>query len=163
LGGDNVKSLAILALILFLIATLAGPIAIALTWRSLVSWISTLSQNLALALTLIRRLLHGFLVTLGLLMGGWLTFVAVTPAKLFGLFSLVTSYSALRREYFPKIYIVRNLLSLFGISNLGIPSLARKKIPPVFSADGSEIIRAKKAGQLGRSSGRDGHGPGGQH
>jgi hypothetical protein len=129
-----VESLAVLIAILFLIDVLAGPIAILLTWPKLVNGISSQTKNVALVLTVIRRLLHGFLVAIGLFIGAWLAYIAVTPAKLFGLFSLVTSYIALRREYFPKFYILRDLFAKFGVS--------RKN---------------------GRSSGEDGHGPEGQH
>jgi hypothetical protein len=83
---------------------------------------------------MIRRIVHGFLVIMGVLIGTWLTFISVTPAKLFGLFSVITSYIALRREYFPNFIIFGNLFGKLGVK--------RKN---------------------GRSSGSDGHGPGGQH
>jgi hypothetical protein len=70
---------------------------------------------------------------MGVLIGTWLAFIAVTPAKLFGLFSIVTSYMALRREYFSDFFILGDLFKGFGLK-----------------------------GNNGRSSGRDGHGPGGQ-
>jgi len=65
----------------------------------------------------------------------WL-FVAELPLipRLIGLFSVVTSYIGLRREYFPEFFFMRNLIAKFGVS--------RKN---------------------GRSSGNDGHGPEGQH
>lgn len=129
-----------LVAILFLIDIFAGPIAILLTWGKIVGVIESRPKSLALALTVIRRLLHGFLVSVGLLIGGWLSYIAVTPAKLFGIFSLITSYIALRREYFPEFFFVRDLFAKFGISR---------------SHD-------KPRGQ-GRSSGNDGHGPEGQH
>lgn len=128
------ESLAMLVAILFLIDIFAGPIAILLTWGKIVGVIESRPKSLALALTVIRRLLHGFLVSVGLLIGGWLSYIAVTPAKLFGIFSLITSYIALRREYFPEFFLTRELLSMLGIS--------RKN---------------------GRSSGNDGHGPEGQN
>jgi hypothetical protein len=128
------ESLAMLVAILFLIDIFAGPIAILLTWGKIVGVIESRPKALALALTVIRRLLHGFLVTIGFLIGGWLSYIAVTPAKLFGIFSLMTSYIGLRREYFPEFFLTRELLSMLGIS--------RKN---------------------GRSSGNDRHGPEGQH
>jgi hypothetical protein len=149
------ESLAMLVAILFLIDMFAGPVAIFLTWGKLVAVIKSRPKTLALALTVIRRVLHGFLVTIGLLIGGWLTYIAVTPAKLFGIFSLITSYIALRREYFPELFIVRDLFARFGIK--------RKEEPPVFSADGTEIIRTKKSRKNGRTLGGDSHGPEGQH
>lgn len=157
------KSLAVLVLIIFLIDIVAGPMAIALTWPKLVNAISAQSKNISMILTVFRRLVHSFLVTIGFFIGAWLTYIAVTPAKLFGFFSIVTSYIALRREYFPDFYILRSLFALLGISTLAIPGITRKKLPPVFSADGTEITRSKKVRQIGRSTGRDGHGPGGQH
>ena len=155
------ESLAVFVAVLFLIDILAGPIAIFLTWGRLVKGINSQSKKVALVLTVIRRLVHGLLITIGLFISGWLAYIAVTPAKLFGLFSLVTSYIALRREYFPSIYISKNLSALLG--NTDIPGIKRKEVPPVFSADGIEVMRAKKVRRIGRSSGRDGHGPGGQH
>ena len=149
------ESLALFVAILFLADTLAGPLAILLTWGKLVEAINSRSNGLALALTVIRRLVHGFLVVIGLLIGGWLAYIAVTPAKLFGIFSLVTSYIALRREYFPHVLIVKDLLARIGIK--------RKEEPRVFSADGSEIVRSKKSKRTGRTLGNDSHGPEGQH
>jgi hypothetical protein len=149
------ESLAVLVLILFLIDILAGPIAIALTWPKLVKAISARSRGLALVLTIIRRLVHGLLIAIGLFIGSWLVNIAETPAKLLGLFSIITSYIALRREYFPDFYILARLLTLLGIKG--------KEEPRIYSADGTEIIRAKNVRRFGRTSGRDGHGPGGQH
>jgi len=141
------ESLAAFVAILFLTDILAGPIAIALTWQKLVKAISSKSKNVSLVLTIIRRLLHGFLITIGVFIGTWLCFSAVTPAKLFGLFSLITSYIALRREYFSDFH----LLAIIG-NKLGI-----RKVGP---GDHGPSIKWKRNG---RSSGNDGHGPGGQH
>jgi hypothetical protein len=141
------ESLAAFVAILFLTDILAGPIAIALTWQKLVKAISSKSKNVSLVLTIIRRLLHGFLITIGVFIGTWLCFIAVTPAKLFGLFSLITSYIALRREYFSDFH----LLAIIG-NKLGI-----RKVGP---GDHGPSIKWKRNG---RSSGNDGHGPGGQH
>ena len=141
------ESLAALVVILFLTDILAGPIAIALTWQKLVKAVTSQSKNVSLVLTIIRRLLHGFLITIGVFIGAWLCFIAVTPAKLFGLFSLVTSYIALRREYFPDFH----LLAIIG-NKLGI-----RKVGP---GDHGPKLKWKKNG---RSSGDDGHGPRGQH
>jgi hypothetical protein len=55
-------------------------------------------------------------------------------SRLIGLFSVVTSYIGLRREYFPEFFFMRDLFTKFGVS--------RKN---------------------GHSSGNDGHGPEGQH
>jgi hypothetical protein len=141
------ESLALLVAILFLVDILAGPIAIALTWQRLVNAINSKSKNVSLVLTILRRIVHGFLITIGLFIGTWLSYIAVTPAKLFGIFSLITSYIALRREYFPDFH----LLAILG-NKLGI-----RKVGP--GAHGPKI----KWKRNGRSSGKDGHGPGGQH
>lgn len=141
------ESLAVLVAILFLIDLLAGPIAILLTWGKLVRFISSQSKNVVLVLTVIRRIVHGFLVTVGLFIGAWLAYITVTPAKLFGLFSLITSYIALRREYFPDFHLLAIILNKVGI----------RKIAP---GDHGPSLKWKRSG---RSSGSDGHGPGGQH
>jgi hypothetical protein len=54
--------------------------------------------------------------------------------KVIGLFSIVTCYIGLRREYFPEFFFAKDLIAKFGLS--------RKN---------------------GRSSGDDGNGPAGQH
>jgi uncharacterized Tic20 family protein len=141
------ESLAVFVAILFLMDVLAGPIAILLTWGKLLRFISSQSKNVALVLTVIRRIVHGFLVTVGLFIGTWLAYIAVTPAKLFGLFSLITSYIALRREYFPDFHLLALVLNKVGI----------RKIAP---GDHGPSMKWKRNG---RSSGSDGYGPGGQH
>jgi hypothetical protein len=141
------KSLAILVVTIFLIDIVAGPIAIALTWPKLVNAISTKSRSVSMMLTVFRRLLHGFLITVGVFIGSWLINIAEPPAKLFGIFSIITSYIALRREYFPEFYLLANISSKLGI---------RKAAP----GDHGPTFKWKKNG---RSSGKDGHGPGGQH
>ena len=141
------ESLAVLVAVLFLIDVFAGPVAILLTWGKFIRLISSQSKNVALVLTVIRRIVHGFLVTIGLLVGTWLAYVAVTPAKLFGLFSLITSYIALRSEYFPDFHLLALVLNKVGI----------RKIAP---GDHGPSLKWKRNG---RSSGNDGHGPEGQH
>ena len=141
------KSLAVLVLILFLIDILAGPIAIALTLPKLVNAISSQSRSVSMVLTVFRRLMHGFLITMGFFLGSWFVNIAELPAKLLGVFSIVTSYIALRREYFPEFYLLANISSKLGI---------RKAAP----GDHGPTLKWKKNG---RSSGKDGHGPGGQH
>jgi hypothetical protein len=141
------ESLAVLVLILFLIDILAGPIAITLTLPKLVNAISSQSRSVSMVLTVFRRLLHGFLITMGVFLGSWFVNIAELPAKLLGVFSIVTSYIALRREYFPEFYLLANISSKLGI---------RKAAP----GDHGPTLKWKKNG---RSSGKDGHGPGGQH
>ena len=141
------ESLAVLVLIIFLMSLLAGPAAIALTWSKLVTAISSQSRGLALVLTIFRRLVHGFLISIGLYLGSWLTVIAETPAKVFGLFSVVTSYIALRREYFPDLHLFATIGNKLGIRKVG-------------PGDHGPKFKWRKNG---RSSGDDGHGPEGQH
>mgnify|MGYP007113547799 FL=1 len=126
---------------------LAGPVAIALTWSKLVNAISSRSRGASFVLTIIRRLVHGLLISIGFYIGAWLTYIAETPAKAFGLFSIVTSYIAFRREYFPDFYLLGNISNKLGIRKVG---------------PGEHGPKFKWRGN-GRSSGKDGHGPGGQH
>ena len=85
------QSLAVLVLIIFLMSLLAGPAAIALTWSKLVTAISSQSRGLALVLTILRRLVHGLLISIGIFMGSWFVNIAQTPAKLLGIFAIITS------------------------------------------------------------------------
>jgi hypothetical protein len=140
------ESLAILGAILVFTGFLAGPIALLLTLKSLVAAINRCSNDVALSLTIIRRLAHGFFFLIGFLLGSFLLFVDVAPLKILGFFSLTMAYLALHIEYLSKNSNFRS-----------------KEELPVYSADGTEIIRARKVKRFGRSSGRDGHGPGGQH
>jgi hypothetical protein len=141
------ESLAVLVLMLFLIDILAGPVAIALTLPKLVNAISSQSRGLSLVLTIIRRLVHGLLISIGIFMGSWFVNIAQTPAKLLGIFAIITSYIALRREYFPDFYLLANISNKLGIRKVG-PGEHGPKF---------------KWRRNGRSSGNDGHGPGGQH
>ena len=141
------KSLAILVVIIFLIDIVAGPIAIALTWPKLVNAISTQSRSVSMVLTVFRRLLHGFLITVGVFIGSWLINIAEPPAKLFGIFSIITSYIALRREYFPDLHLFATIGNKLGIRKVG-------------PGDHGPKFKWRKNG---RSSGDDGHGPEGQH
>jgi hypothetical protein len=141
------ESLALFVAILFLVDVLAGPIAIILTWSKLINAINSQTKKVAFLLSIFRRLLHGLLITVGLFIGTWLSFIAVTPAKLFGLFSLTTSYIALRREYFPDFHLLATIGNKLGIRKIG-PS------------DHGPTFKWRKNG---RSSGNDGHGPNGQN
>jgi hypothetical protein len=141
------ESLAVIVLMLFLVDILAGPIAIALTWPKLVKAISSQSKIVSMVLTVLRLLVHGFLVTIGVLVGSWLVNIAETPAKLLGIFSIITSYIALRREYFPDFHLLATIGNKLGL----------RKVGP--GEHGPQL----KWKRNGRSSGNDGHGPGGQH
>ena len=130
------ESLALVVTILFLIAVLAGPLSIALSSQFVKSRLETKSSIAIVIFNLLRKFLHLVLVAFGNLIGVQFLFIAGLPLipRLIGLFSVITCYIGLRREYFPDFFFVRDLLAKFGVS--------RKN---------------------GRSSGNDGHGPEGQH
>jgi len=131
-----VESLAFFVAILFLIALLAGPLSIALSSQFVKSRLETKASLVIVVLNLLRKFIHLVLVAFGNLIGVMWLLIAEIPLipRLIGLFSVVTSYIGLRREYFPELFFIRDLFVKFGLS--------RKN---------------------GRSSGNDGHGPEGQH
>jgi hypothetical protein len=131
-----VESLAYFVAILFLIALLAGPLSIALSSQFVKSRLETKASLIIVLLNLLRKFIHLILVAFGNLIGVMWLLIAEIPLipRLIGLFSVVTSYIGLRREYFPELFFIRDLFAKFGVS--------RKN---------------------GRSSGNDGHGPEGQH
>ena len=130
------ESLAIVIIVLFLIAILAGPLSIALSSQFVKSRVETKASLSIVILNLLRKFLHLLLIALGNLVGIQFLLITGFPLipRLIGLFAVVTCYIGLRREYFPELFFMRNLFSKFGVS--------RKN---------------------GRSSGDDGHGPEGQH
>ena len=130
------ESLAIVVAILFLIALLAGPLSIALSSQFVKSRLETKASLAIVILNLLRKFVHLILVAFGNLIGVQFLFIAGLPLfpRLVGVFSIVTCYIGLRREYFPEFFFMRDLFAKFGVS--------RKN---------------------GRSSGDDGHGPEGQH
>jgi len=131
-----VESLAIVVVFLFLTALLAGPMSIALSSRLVKSLFESKSSLGFVLLNILRKAIHLILVAFGNLIGVQFLFIAGLPfiPRLIGLFSVVTCYIGLRREYFPDFFFMRDLIDKFGVS--------RKN---------------------GRSSGDDGHGPEGQH
>ena len=130
------ESLAIVVIILFLIAMLAGPLSIGLSSQFVKSRLDTKASLAIVILNLLRKLVHFILVAFGNLIGVQFLLISGLPLvpRLVGLFSVVTCYIGLRREYFPEFFFMRDLFAKFGVS--------RKN---------------------GRSSGDDGHGPEGQH
>ena len=130
------ESLAIVVVVLFLIAMLAGPLSIALSSQFIKSRLETKASLAIVILNLLRKFVHLILVAFGNLIGVQFLFINGLPLfpRLVGLFSIVTCYIGLRREYFPEFFFMRDLFAKFGVS--------RKN---------------------GRSSGDDGHGPEGQH
>jgi hypothetical protein len=131
-----VESLALFVAVLFLIALLAGPLSIALSSQFVKSRLETKASLTIVILNLFRKFVHLVLVAFGNLIGVQFLFINGLPIfpRLVGLFSIVTCYIGLRREYFPESFFMRHLFAKFGVS--------RKN---------------------GRSSGDDGHGPEGQH
>jgi hypothetical protein len=131
-----VESLAIVVIILFLIAMLAGPLSIGLSSQFVKSRLDTKASLAIVILNLLRKFVHLVLVAFGNLIGVQFLLISGLPLipRLVGLFSVVTCYIGLRREYFPEFFFMRDLFAKFGVS--------RKN---------------------GRSSGDDGHGPEGQH
>ena len=130
------ESLAIVVIVLFLIALLAGPLSIGLSSQLVKSRLETKASLAIVILNLLRKFVHLILVAFGNLTGVQFLFINGLPLfpRLVGLFSIVTCYIGLRREYFPEFFFMRDLFAKFGVS--------RKN---------------------GRSSGDDGHGPEGQH
>ena len=136
------ESLAIVVIILFLIAILAGPISIALSSDFLKSRLASQASLGIVILNLIRKAIHLVVVAFGNLVGVQFLLIAGLPLipRLIGLFAIVTCYIGLRREYFPEFFFVRDLVAKLGISR-----------------------DRNKPSKNGRSSGNDGHGPEGQH
>ena len=130
------ESLAIVVIVLFLIALLAGPLSIGLSSQFVKSRLETKASLAIVILNLLRKFVHLILVAFGNLIGVQFLFINGLPLfpRLVGLFSIVTCYIGLRREYFPEFFFMRDLFAKFGVT--------RKN---------------------GRSSGDDGHGPEGQH
>ena len=131
------ESLAIVVIILFLIALLAGPLSIGLSSQFVKSRLDTTKASLVIViLNLLRKFVHLIFVAFGNLIGVQFLLISGLPLipRLVGLFSVITCYIGLRREYFPEFFFMRDLFAKFGVS--------RKN---------------------GRSSGDDGHGPEGQH
>ena len=128
------EGLAYLVVIIFSIALFSGPFAIALTSHRLVKFLNSKEGVLWAIVNALRKIIHLLAITIGLFLGLSLVAVDVTITKIIGVYAIVLGYIALRREYFPDFFFVRDLLAKFGVS--------RKN---------------------GRSSGDDGHGPEGQH
>ena len=130
------ESLAIVVIILFLIALLAGPLSIGLSSQFVKSRLDTKASLVIVILNLLRKFVHLIFVAFGNLIGVQFLLISGLPLipRLVGLFSVVTCYIGLRREYFPEFFFMRDLFAKFGVS--------RKN---------------------GRSSGKDGNGPAGQH
>ena len=129
------ESLAIAVVVLFLIALLAGPLSIALSSQFVKARFEDKASFGFIVLNIFRKASHLLFVAFGNLIGIQFLLIAGLPLipRVIGLFSIVTCYIGLRREYFPEFFFMRDLFAKFGVS--------RKN---------------------GRTSGRDGNGPAGQ-
>jgi hypothetical protein len=106
------ESLAVVIIILFLIALFAGPMAIVLTADQITKNLRSKDGNIFKFINLVRRLFLLVLVFLASIVG----FQFLTLGELLmiprvsGLFALVTSYIAIRREFFPNFLILRSFV-----------------------------------------------------
>jgi hypothetical protein len=141
------ESLAFLVVIIFGITLFSGPFAIALTSHRLVKFLNSKAGLLWAIVNVLRKIVHLLAITIGAFLGLSLMAMAVTVAKLVGAYAIVLAYIALRREYFPDFYLLATLGNKLGI----------RKVRP---GDHGPKLKWKRNG---RSSGDDGHGPGGQH
>ena len=129
------KDLAVFVGILFMLAIFAGPISI------LIARLKTDS----LILLILKRVFQSLFIFAGTVIGGFflMTRSMQIEIRLIGLISISLCYIGVRNEYFPSFKILERL----GIKR-------RNK-----SAHGP----AMKWKFGGRSNGKDGHGPEGQH
>jgi hypothetical protein len=106
------ESLAIVIIFLFSIALFAGPIAILLTANLLTNRLHSKNEKVFKYIDFIRRVFLVILVTLASIVGFQFLTISQVPfiPRATGLFALVTSYIALRREFFPQTFIVGSLV-----------------------------------------------------
>ena len=106
------ESLAIVIIFLFSIALFAGPIAILLTANFLTTRLTSKNEKVFRFIDFIRRIFIVVLVTLASIVGFQFLTISQLPfiPRATGLFALVTSYIALRREFFPQTFIVGSLV-----------------------------------------------------
>jgi hypothetical protein len=111
------ESLAIVIIFLFTIALFAGPIAILLTTNLLTKRLRSSDEKVFKFIDFIRRIFLVVLVTLASIVGFQFLTISQLPfiPRATGLFALVTSYIALRREFFPQRFIVRSLMKKMRI------------------------------------------------
>ena len=141
------ESLAYLVVIIFMVTIFSGPFAIALTADRLVKFLNTKESVIWAIVNVIRKIVHLLTITTGVLLGMSLISMGVTGPKLIGAYAIVCAYIALRREYFPDFHLLATIGNKLGLRKVG-------------PGDHGPKLKWKKTG---RSSGDDGHGPGGQH
>jgi hypothetical protein len=141
------EGLAYLVVIIFSIALFSGPFAIALTSHRLMKFLNSKEGVLWAIVNVLRKIIHLLAITIGTFLGFSLMAMTVTVSKLIGLYAIVLAYIALRREYFPDFHLLATIGNKLGLRKVG-------------PGDHGPAIKWKRNG---RSSGDDGHGPGGQH
>jgi len=142
------ESLAYLVVIIFMITLFSGPFAIALTSRRLLKFLNSKESVPWAIVNVLRKIVHAITTIIGTFLGFLLMSMGgVTVAKFFGAYAIVLAYIAVRREYFPDFHLLATIGNKLGIRKVG-------------SGDHGPKVKWKKNG---RSSGDDGHGPGGQH
>ena len=130
-----------------MITLFSGPFAIALTSRKLVNFLNTKDSLAWAILNVLRKILHLLTITIGTFLSLSLLAMSAPFPKLLGSYAIVLAYIALRREYFPDFHLLATIGNKLGVRKVG-PS----EHGPLF-----------KWKRNGRSSGKDGHGPDGQH
>ena len=141
------EGLAYLVVIIFSITLFSGPFAIALTSHRLVKFLNSKEGVLWAIVNVLRKIIHLLAITIGTFLGLSLMELPTTIVKLIGIYAIVLAYIALRREYFPDFHLLATIGNKLGIRRVG-------------PGDHGPKFKWKKNG---RSSGDDGHGPGGQH
>lgn len=141
------ESLAVLVATLFIIAIFAGPLAILISSTRIKDLLDSKTGFFWMVLKIVRKVVHLLAIILGFMVGTQLIGLAVSAGKLIGVSAVITSYIALRREYFPDFHLLATIGNKLGLRKVG-------------PGDHGPKLKWKKNG---RSSGDDGHGPGGQH
>ena len=141
------EGLAYLVVIIFSITLFSGPFAIALTSNRLVKFLHSKEGVLWAIVNVLRKIIHLLAIIIGTFLGLSLMELPTTIVKLIGIYAIVLAYIALRREYFPDFHLLATIGNKLGIRRVG-------------PGDHGPKFKWKKNG---RSSGDDGHGPGGQH
>ncbi|MSY37244.1 MAG: hypothetical protein F2929_06420 [Actinobacteria bacterium] len=132
-----------------MIVILGGPVAILLTKI----------RTEHIVLTIIRRLLHGLVITLALFISSTVIWKANQNLALdaMAIFGISMAYIALRREYFSDVRIIAPILAKFGVK------LWKKQKRSGSEQGSSHFGPLMKWRRGGHSGGNDGHGPEGQH
>lgn len=141
------ESLVYLVVIILMVTMFSGLFAISLTSHRLVKFLNSKESVPWAIVNVLRKIIHGLTIVIGTFLGCSLMSTDVTIAKFFGAYAIVSAYIALRREYFPDFHLLATIGNKLGIRKVG-------------PGDHGPKLKWKKNG---RSSGDDGHGPGGQH